>query len=81
MLIISRKAGESFFIGDDIEIVILETQEDKIKIGISAPRNVEIVRNELRETKKANLDAAQSQVSEVLDIFKKKNFKKSKTAY
>jgi carbon storage regulator CsrA len=38
--------GESFFIGDEIEIVILETGSH-VRVSISAPRDVEIVRTEL----------------------------------
>ncbi len=60
MLVISRKSGESFDIGDDIEIVILDVVNNKVKIGISAPGDIKIVRKELKETEKANLDSANS---------------------
>jgi carbon storage regulator len=46
MLVFTRRSGESFFIGDDIEVVILETGS-QVRIGINAPREVEIVRTEL----------------------------------
>lgn len=49
MLVLTRKKGESFFIGDDIEIIILEHQGDKIKIGIDAPRKLPVLRRELLE--------------------------------
>jgi len=60
LLVISRKSGESFDIGDDIEIVILDVVNNKVKIGISAPGDIKIVRKELKETEKANLDSANS---------------------
>jgi len=58
MLVISRRTGESFLIGDDIEIFILEAGNDRIKIGIEAPKNVRIIRKELKETEKINTEAA-----------------------
>ena len=46
MLVLSRKAGESILIGDDIRIHIVKTG-DKVRIGIDAPRSVNVVRTEL----------------------------------
>ena len=47
MLVLTRKKDESIIIGDDIEIVISEISEDKVKIAIKAPKNVKIFRKEL----------------------------------
>lgn len=47
MLALSRKLGESIIIGNDIEIKILDIKGDQIKIGISAPKTVPILRKEL----------------------------------
>lgn len=58
MLILSRKIGESLYINDDIEIKIVEVLGDKVKIGISAPRDVKILRSELRQTVESNMEAA-----------------------
>ncbi|MDR0804724.1 MAG: carbon storage regulator [Oscillospiraceae bacterium] len=58
MLVITRKAGEGFFIGDDVEVTILECNGDRAKIGIYAPRNVKIMRSELLETGFRNKEAA-----------------------
>jgi carbon storage regulator len=60
MLIISRKAEEVFTIGEDVEICILDILSDRVKIGIRAPRDVKIMRKELLETERANLQAALS---------------------
>ena len=47
MLVLSRKTNETIKIGDDIEIRILEAKGDTVRIGIEAPRNVDILRGEL----------------------------------
>ena len=46
MLALSRKLGESIVIGKDIKISILQINGDQIKIGIDAPKNVTIYREE-----------------------------------
>ncbi|WP_062354132.1 carbon storage regulator CsrA [Bacillus kwashiorkori] len=47
MLILSRKKGEAIQIGDGIQIQIVSIQGDQVKIGIEAPKNVEIYRQEI----------------------------------
>jgi carbon storage regulator len=47
MLVVSRKKGESILIGDDIEITIIKLEEGNVKLAISAPRSVTILRKEL----------------------------------
>lgn len=47
MLVLSRKTDETIKIGDDIEIRILEVKGDIIRIGIEAPKNIDILRGEL----------------------------------
>lgn len=47
MLVLTRKKDESVIIGDDIEIIISEISDDKVKIAIKAPKNVKIFRKEL----------------------------------
>lgn len=59
MLVITRKKGESFLIGDEIEITVLEQQGDKVKIGIAAPRALPVLRKELlQEATDFNREAA-----------------------
>jgi carbon storage regulator len=60
MLVLRRRAGESLFIGDDIEIEILAITAQGAKIGIRAPRETVILRKELRLTQQQNEAAAQS---------------------
>ena len=49
MLVLSRKLGEKVRIGDDIDLVILEVKGNRVRIGLSAPAQVHIVRQELLE--------------------------------
>ncbi|MUV39060.1 Carbon storage regulator like protein [Lentibacillus sp. JNUCC-1] len=47
MLVLTRKSGESLQIGEDIEIKVLEITGDQVKIGIEAPKSVDIHRREV----------------------------------
>ncbi len=49
MLVLSRKVGESLVIGDDVVVTVLEIRSQQIRIGISAPREVEVHREEVYE--------------------------------
>jgi carbon storage regulator len=50
MLVLSRKNGECVCIGDSIEVKVLEIAGGKVKLGFSAPHDVAIQRNEIRQT-------------------------------
>lgn len=54
MLVISRKIGESLIVSDHIKITIVACGNDKVSIGIDAPKEVRIIREELLETIEAN---------------------------
>ncbi|MBM6619041.1 carbon storage regulator CsrA [Bacillus suaedaesalsae] len=47
MLVLTRKTNEAIQIGNDIEITILAISGDQVKLGINAPKNVEIHRKEV----------------------------------
>jgi carbon storage regulator len=47
MLVLTRKTNESIQIGEEIEITVLRIKGDQVKIGVSAPKNVEIHRKEI----------------------------------
>ncbi|MEM8734802.1 MAG: carbon storage regulator [Planctomycetota bacterium] len=47
MLILSRREAESICLGDDIELTIVAVGNDKVRIGVKAPPEVRILRNEL----------------------------------
>jgi carbon storage regulator len=47
MLVLSRKLGEKIFIGDNVCITVVDIDRGKIRLGIEAPRDVPIYRQEL----------------------------------
>jgi carbon storage regulator len=59
MLVIRRREGESLFIGGDVEVSILEIAGSQVKLGIRAPREVAVLRSEIRVTAEQNRVAAQ----------------------
>ncbi|NYB72586.1 carbon storage regulator [Sedimentibacter hydroxybenzoicus DSM 7310] len=59
MLVIKRKVSESILIGDDIEIIISEISQDKVKVAINAPKEVKVIRKELKETFEFNKTASE----------------------
>ncbi|TCJ06383.1 carbon storage regulator CsrA [Cytobacillus praedii] len=48
MLVLTRRRNESVILNENIEITILEIDGDQVKIGIKAPKEVEILRKEIR---------------------------------
>ena len=58
MLVISRRIGESFLIGDDIEAFVVDITGEKVVLGLSAPRHVPIKRNEVLQIGELNAMAA-----------------------
>ena len=55
MLIISRRRGETLVIGENIEIEILDCSTSQVKLGIRAPRMVQVWRKEIQLTRTQNL--------------------------
>ncbi|HQQ74054.1 MAG TPA: carbon storage regulator CsrA [Pseudomonadales bacterium] len=47
MLVLTRNAGETLRIGDEITVTILNTKGNQIRIGIDAPKNVDVHREEI----------------------------------
>ena len=47
MLVLTRKINQSIMIGDDVEVSVLAVSGDKVRIGISAPRDVPVFRKEV----------------------------------
>lgn len=47
MLVVSRRVGESIRLGDDIEVMVVEIRDGKVRLGISAPADVRVLRQEL----------------------------------
>ncbi len=47
MLVLTRKINQSIMIGDEVEISVLAVSRDKVRLGISAPRDVPVFRKEV----------------------------------
>lgn len=64
MLVLTRKLDESIRIGDDIRITVLRVKGNTVRIGIEAPKQVRVIREELRSLESASgvSDEAASQV-------------------
>lgn len=80
MLILTRKLNETIMIGDKIEISVVEIKGDHVKLGIEAPKNVKVYRQEVYVAiQKENIEAAQTkpeilpQLDNLIDGAKKKN--------
>ena len=71
MLVITRKNGEGFLIGENVRVTVVETAKDRVKIGIDAPPDVTIIRNELFDTERFNMQAAlHKSAADLLSIIK-----------
>lgn len=76
MLILTRKKDESIILDGKIEIKIIEIEDGKVKIGIDAPKDIDIMRKELyKKIEEENL-AAVNHASKLEDM--KKIFNKNK---
>ncbi|MBS4195503.1 carbon storage regulator CsrA [Lederbergia citri] len=71
MLVLTRKKGESIQIGDDIEITIASIKGDQVKIGINAPKHVEIHRKEVWMNIQSENTMASAEVSDLFGILAK----------
>ncbi|TDL65261.1 carbon storage regulator CsrA [Paenibacillus amylolyticus] len=59
MLVLSRKKGESIIIQDQIEVTVLAVEGDTVRIGISAPKHIDIFRQEIYASiQEANRESA-----------------------
>lgn len=63
MLVLSRKPGERIMIGDDVTVTIVRIGPNNVRIGIEAPRTMNIVREELQTNAQAKADEELSGVA------------------
>lgn len=68
MLVLTRKADEAIQIGDEIEITILSVKGEQVKIGINAPKHVEIHRKEVYLDIQEENKIAAGEVENILSI-------------
>jgi carbon storage regulator len=71
MLVLTRKTNQSIMIGDDVEVSVLAVSRDKIRLGITAPREIPVFRKEvylsIKEEQVSAEEGATKQVSRALD--------------
>ncbi len=59
MLVLTRRPGESVMVGDDVVVTVLEIRGEVVRVGISAPRSIQVHREEVyRELQESNRQAA-----------------------
>ena len=72
MLVMTRKENESIVINEEIEIMILECDSQRVKIGIQAPKSIKIIRKEVIEAVKSEnkqaLNTDLTQLSQIMNL-------------
>lgn len=69
MLILTRKLGESIIIGEKVQLSVVEINKNNIKIGINAPKDITIYREEVfKKIKEENKRSSTSGIIELADI-------------
>ena len=76
MLVLSRQRDESIMIGDNVEIIIVDVRGDKVRLGITAPKDIPVHRREIYDAiqreKNLNHDPNKQQDKKTQDEPKKK---------
>lgn len=71
MLVLTRKTDESIIIGDNIAVTVVAVEGDQVRLGVTAPKNIAVHRQEVYEQiKKENLEAAQSSSTDISSVLK-----------
>lgn len=69
MLVLSRQRDETIMIGDNIEITVVDIRGDKVRLGITAPKNITVHRKEVYEAiKQENRQASQLRTEDIKDV-------------
>jgi carbon storage regulator len=69
MLVLSRHRDESIMIGDDVVVTIVDIRGDKVRLGIAAPQDIPVHRQEVYEAiKRENEKAARLQPADTRDV-------------
>jgi len=66
MLLIRRRVGESILLGENIEIQVIDITPSRVKLGIIAPREVPVLRKEIRLSAEQNRAASVSLTPETI---------------
>jgi len=80
MLILTRKIGESIIVGDNITIKIVETGKNSVRIGIDAPKEISVLRQEVFDSiQKENILSSKgnkANITKIAKLFEKKELDK-----
>ena len=69
MLVLSRQRDETIMIGDDVEITVVDIRGDKVRLGINAPRHIQVHRKEVYDAiKRENEQASKLKPRDVADV-------------
>jgi carbon storage regulator len=71
MLVLTRRTGEAFVIGEGIRVIVLAVEGERVKLGIEAPREVPVVRSELLAVVEAANRQAAGTRTQVLERLKR----------
>lgn len=80
MLVLSRQRDETIMIGDDVEITVVDIRGDKVRLGITAPRHIQVHRKEVYEAiRRENERAATLSPDDVSNVIDKDEKPKKST--
>ncbi len=68
MLILTRRAGETIMVGDEVTVTIIGIKANQVRIGVNAPRQIAVHREEIYHRIQAEKDQTQEQESEQAEI-------------
>ncbi len=69
MLVLSRQRDETIMIGDQIEITVVDIRGDKVRLGITAPKEIQVHRKEVYDAiKRENAEAASADLGSDLNV-------------
>ena len=72
MLVLSRQRDEMIMIGDDVQITVVDIRGDKVRLGITAPRHIQVHRKEVYDAiKRENEQAAKIRQQDVADVIER----------
>lgn len=69
MLVLTRRANQSIMIGHDVVVTVLEVRGDQVRLGIRAPRDVEVHREEVFAALRATSNSSATPPDDALDSF------------
>ena len=79
MLVLSRQRDETIMIGDDVEITVVDIRGDKVRLGINAPRHIQVHRKEVYDAiKRENEQASMMKLQDMTEAVERESEEKKK---